>query len=383
MTAMPEHSPLILTIDDEPAIRDSIEAYLEDSGYRIIQAADGRQGLEAFLKYQPDLVLVDLRMPEMDGLEVMGRITTEWPMTPVIVVSGTGVLTDAIEALRMGAWDYLTKPIEDMAVLEHAVTRALERARLLAQREEYGERLEREVEERTAQLTETNARLLKAMSEQRQAEQRIREQLQEKEVLLKEIHHRVKNNLQVISSLLYLQAQQIDDEAHLAVLTESRSRVKSMALVHEKLYNSDDLSDIDYASYMEEFAHYLLQTYTGEGREVDLVLDCEPVALAIDCAVPLSLLVNELVTNSLKYAWNGRERMSLTLGLHHDGEQCLLTVADDGPGLPKEQDLEDPGTLGLQLVVNLARQVHGRLETSSDNGAYFNLRFPPRLPSAQ
>ncbi len=383
MTTMPAPAPLILTIDDEPAIRESLEAYLEDCGYRVIQAADGRQGIEVFLQHRPDLVLVDLRMPEMDGLEVMGRITTDWPMTPVIVVSGTGVLSDAIEALRMGAWDYLTKPIEDMAVLEYAVTRALERAQLLAQREECGVRLEREVKERTAQLTQSNARLLKAISEQRQAEQRIRAQLQEKEVLLKEIHHRVKNNLQVISSLLYLQAQQIDDEAHLAVLAESRSRVKSMALVHEKLYNSEDLGRIDYAGYLEEFACYLLQTFAGEDREVDLRLDCEPVALAIDCAIPLSLLVNELVTNALKYAWNSRGHMTLSLGLHRDGEHCVLTVADDGPGLPPDLNLEDPATLGLQLVVNLARQIHGRLEPSLNNGASFSLRFAPQLSPAQ
>ena len=261
------------------------------------------------------------------------------------------------------------------------MTKALERSRLLAIREEYGERLEREVKERTAQLTETNARLLKAMNEQRLAEQRIRDQLHEKEVLLKEIHHRVKNNLQVISSLLYLQSQQLDDEGHLAVLTESRSRVKSMALVHEKLYNSDDLSGIDYAAYLDEFASYLVQTFTGAGRRVDLRLDCEPVALAIDCAVPLSLLVNELVTNALKYAWNGRERMTLRLGLRRDGERCVLSVADDGPGL-RPGALDDPETLGLQLVVNLARQVHGRLEASSDGGACFTLRFPPEQPQS-
>ena len=378
MTApMNEKPPLILTIDDEPAIRESFEAYLEDSGYRVIQAENGRHGLEVFHEHRPDLVLVDLRMPEMDGLEVMGRITANHPLVPVLVVSGTGVLADAIEALRLGAWDYLTKPIEDMAVLEHAVSKALERSRLLAQREEYGERLEREVRQRTAELTEANNRLVKAMHEQRQAEGRIREQLQEKEVLLKEIHHRVKNNLQVISSLLYLQAQQISDEAHLAVLTESRARVKSMALVHEKLYNSEDLSGIDYGSYLDEFSRYLLQTFAGEGRHVDLRLDCEPVALPIDCAIPLSLLVNELVTNSLKYAWNGRDHMTLALSLRRDGGDCLLSVVDDGPGLPPGLDLEDPDTLGLQLVSNLARQIHGGLESSSQDGARFTVRFPP------
>ncbi len=161
------------------------------------------------------------------------------------------------------------------------------------------------------------------------------------------------------------------------MLKESRARVKSMALVHEKLYNSDDLGGIDYGGYLEDFSSFLLQTFAGDGRSVDLSLDCEPVFLPIDCAVPVSLLVNELVTNALKYAWNGRDRMALRLGLRMDGHDCVLTVSDDGPGLPLGPDLEDPETLGLQLVVNLARQVHGRLEASSEDGAAFTLRFAP------
>jgi len=132
----------VLTIDDERAIREIIAAYLEDSGFQVIQAQNGHQGIELCRSKRPDLVLCDLRMPEMDGLQVLTVMTREFPEIPIIVVSGAGVIGDAIEALKLGAWDYVTKPIEDMAVLEHAMEQALERAQLLRENREYREHLE-------------------------------------------------------------------------------------------------------------------------------------------------------------------------------------------------------------------------------------------------
>ena len=144
----------ILVIDDESIIRESMTAYLEDSGFRVCQARDGREGLAVFRREQPDLVMVDLRMPGIDGLEVLSTVLTESPDTPTLVVSGTGVIQDAIEALRMGALDFVTKPILDMAVLEHAARTALERARLRVENRRYREHLEEEIRCRTADLME-------------------------------------------------------------------------------------------------------------------------------------------------------------------------------------------------------------------------------------
>ncbi len=142
----------ILTIEDEEVVRGNITAYLEDSGYLVIQASNGREGMDIFRSGNPDLVLVDLRMPGMNGLEVLDAIGTASPETPVIIVSGTGVMRDAIEALRLGAWDFVTKPIMDMDVLGHAVKRALERARLLRENRRYREHLEDEVRTRTEEI---------------------------------------------------------------------------------------------------------------------------------------------------------------------------------------------------------------------------------------
>lgn len=154
----------ILTIDDDQTVRENIVAYLEDSGFDVCQAENGAAGLEVFRQEAPDLVLVDLRMPVMDGMEVVRRLKVEAPALPVIVVSGVGVLEEAVEALRLGAWDFITKPIADMAVLEHAVGKALERARLLEERNRYQERLEQEVSMRTSELRNANARLLEVQA---------------------------------------------------------------------------------------------------------------------------------------------------------------------------------------------------------------------------
>jgi len=132
----------ILVIDDEPGIRESLAAYLEDSGYNILEAENGQRGLELVGEHGPDLVLTDLQMPVMGGLEVLAGMASQYSEIPVIIVSGQGELNDAIQALKLGAWDYLTKPVQDMAMLEHAVERSLERARLLRQNQAYQEQLE-------------------------------------------------------------------------------------------------------------------------------------------------------------------------------------------------------------------------------------------------
>ncbi len=149
----------VLTVEDDDFVREVIVLYLEDCGFNVLQAVNGRQGIEIFRKVSPDLVLLDLRMPEVDGLEVLATVTSESPGLPVIVVSGMGTIGDAIKALKLGAWDYIAKPIHDMAVLEHAVNKALERANLLKENHRYREHLEEEVKKRTFELEQRTLEL--------------------------------------------------------------------------------------------------------------------------------------------------------------------------------------------------------------------------------
>ena len=168
----------VLTVDDDEFVREILAAYLEDSGYGVLQAENGLLGLEAFRREKPDLVMLDLRMPEMDGLEVLGFITKESPDTPVILVSGMGTIGDAIKALKLGAWDYIAKPIHDMGVLEHAVNKALERAEFLEQRKKYRAHLEEEVKKRTAEVEQRRLELEKAYNDL-QAEVEVRKEAEE------------------------------------------------------------------------------------------------------------------------------------------------------------------------------------------------------------
>ncbi|MEJ2638952.1 MAG: response regulator [Desulfosarcinaceae bacterium] len=169
-----DQGALILTIDDEANIRTSFRNYLEDFDYCVVEAENGRRGLELFRSAKPDLVLVDLRMPEVDGLEVLEEIHRDRPETPTIVISGTGVIADVVEALRRGAWDYLLKPIEDLSVLRHAVTQALERARLIRENNAHQQRLEQLVEARTQQLNQAHEALRQSHQDLKQSEAKYR-----------------------------------------------------------------------------------------------------------------------------------------------------------------------------------------------------------------
>jgi PAS domain S-box-containing protein len=172
--ALTEKATTILTIDDEESLRRSIREYLEDYNYKVIEAEDGQAGQEVFLTKNPDLVLVDLRMPKADGLEVLQFVKKKRPETPIIVISGTGHIANVVEALRLGAWDYILKPIQDMTVLLHAVEKALERARMIRERRLYRERLEEEVAGKTKELHLSNEYLNREIVVRTQAENEIR-----------------------------------------------------------------------------------------------------------------------------------------------------------------------------------------------------------------
>jgi PAS domain S-box len=207
------------------------------------------------------------------------------------------------------------------------------------------------------------------------AERELRASLKEKEVLLKEIHHRVKNNLQIVSSLLSLQARDVSDPAVLELLAQSRSRILSMALVHEDLYQSGNLAQVDFRHYLERLAE---RTRTGIAAASGVVIaaDMDPLALPIDQAIPLGLLCNELLTNALKHAFKGRAPGTVRLLLRAAEGGGELTVRDDGVGLPEDFRPGAGGTLGMELVWTLAEQLHGHVEAQSDGGAVFTVRFP-------
>jgi PAS domain S-box-containing protein len=219
----------------------------------------------------------------------------------------------------------------------------------------------------------SNEALRNEVAERTRAQEELSASLHEKEVLLKEIHHRVKNNLQIISSLLSLQTSNHDNDPT-AALRESQDRIRSMALIHEKLYRSADVARVDFREYAEGLMAGLQRSYFP-GPGVRVFADVENVSLDIDLAIPCGLIVNELVSNSLKYAFgNGREG-EIRVALARDGGKYVLTVSDNGPGLPPGVDFRDTPSLGLQLVNMLVSQLEGTIELDCSQGTRFKITF--------
>jgi PAS domain S-box-containing protein len=210
--------------------------------------------------------------------------------------------------------------------------------------------------------------------QRRQAEEDLTRSLKEKEILLGEIHHRVKNNIQIMSSLLRLQTADLKDAAWQERLQEYQNRIRSMALIHEKLYRTQDFSRIDFKEYTQNLVRHLIQSYGLDTQSIRLDLELENVYLDIDKAVPLGLIINELVTNAIKYAFPGNRMGEIRVALRSlEGGRFSLTVADTGIGLPAELDLLRPETLGLQLVHDLTAQLGGELEIEGIAGTTVRL----------
>ncbi|MEZ4216176.1 MAG: histidine kinase dimerization/phosphoacceptor domain -containing protein [Myxococcota bacterium] len=213
------------------------------------------------------------------------------------------------------------------------------------------------------------------ITERKRAEERIAASLREKEILLREVHHRVKNNLQVLTSLLRLQIHH-SPEAESA-LAETESRVRAIALLHEKLYLSPDLAELDAASYVRDVARALARQHGVSDARIRVEVRAEDVPLDVDRAIPCGLIVNELVSNAFEHAFADGRAGTISVRLaRHDAHTLVLAVADDGVGLPAEVDVASPPTLGLRLVATLAHQIGGELVVARDGGARFEVRFP-------
>lgn len=217
------------------------------------------------------------------------------------------------------------------------------------------------------------------ITERKQAEARILAALSEKEALLKEVHHRVKNNLQIVYSLLRLQTAQTNDETVRTVFNETQNRIRSIASVHELLYQSNDLSRIDFASYVQNFVAHLFSSYGAEEGRITFLLDCgcPGAGVTIQQAIPLGLIINELVSNSLKYAFPGDSRGEIRIGIRPASDGSLLiTVADNGTGVPGGLDLTHTTTLGMQLVMTLVGQLRGTIAFENQPGLKTSLAVP-------
>lgn len=209
----------------------------------------------------------------------------------------------------------------------------------------------------------------------KQAEEAMIASLREKETLLREIHHRVKNNLQIISSLLSLQEEYVSNPDALDALALCRGRVASMSAIHEQLYRSPDLSKVDLPEYLHKFLPRIVSTFKGT-QDVSLELAIAPISMTLDQSIPLGLIINELTTNAVKHAFRDKGQGTISVSASLADGQVTLIVKDDGAGLPGDFDLSRTTSLGLQIVIMLTNQIHGSLTVDSSAGASFRLQFP-------
>ncbi len=210
----------------------------------------------------------------------------------------------------------------------------------------------------------------------KKAESEIENQLKEKQVLLKEVYHRVKNNMQVIVSMLRIQKNFVKDKKAREFLTASKDRIQSMALVHEKLYRAEDLAHIDFSDYVKSLSEQLFRTYVINPDKIKLNTDIKFALLDINSAIPCGLIINELVSNALKYAFPDDMKGEINISLHTDEENNhVLTVSDNGIGFPGKIDFRNTKTFGLQLVNILVDQLHSTVELDREGGTSIKITF--------
>ncbi|MGC1308142.1 MAG: histidine kinase dimerization/phosphoacceptor domain -containing protein [Phormidesmis sp.] len=331
---------LVLVVDDEPTTRLLLRVAMQKEGFRVIEASDGIECLTQFKQHRPDIVLMDAVMPNMDGFSccaALQKIAGDVSV-PVLMITSLDDSTSVDRVFEVGAADYAAKPIH-WALLRQRV------------------------------------RGLRNAVKHQQAERQIEASLREKEALLREVHHRVKNNLQIISSLLNLQASAIEDKEIAGLFRESQDRVRLMALIHEKLYQSDDLGKINLGDYIRDLTRHLMRSYEINLKTVDLNVEIDDIFLGTDTAVSCGLIINELFSNSLKYAFPAAKAgvISITATMTDD-ERFSISYADNGIGLPQALDIQNAETLGLQLVSSLCEQLEGDLEIQRSPGTAFNFR---------
>ncbi|MGC4094829.1 MAG: histidine kinase dimerization/phosphoacceptor domain -containing protein [Polyangiaceae bacterium] len=283
-----------------------------------------------------DVVLLDLGLPDSQGLDTLRALRAAAPAASVVVFTGTGELELGISALGLGAQDFLLKDELNPAVVVRTLRFAIER---------------------------------------RRAEAELLARLREKEVLLKELNHRAKNNLQVVTALLSMQARRSQNDDFRALVEAARGRVEAMARAHEQLNSGSDLSRIDFSGYLRNLAHSIHSSHGGDSRGITLELDVEQHALPLDRAVTAGLIVNELLTNSFKHAFSGDGEGRIWVRLRARAEQLELTLEDNGVGLDNHQS-PSSAPLGLGLVATLAEQLDAALERDAGPGTRLRLLFP-------
>ncbi len=328
----PGDAALIIDLLSEHPVVDfnfSCESYLKDAVARLSQ--------ETF-----DLILLDMGLPDSNGIATLHAILKHAPATAIIVITGLDDEKIGLEAVRQGSQDYLVKGQIESNLLSRALLYAYERKR---------------------------------------AEEQVKAALAEKAVLLRELYHRTKNNMQVIASMLALRAAYTDDEQVINLARDIETKIHGMALVHQKLYQSQHLSRVNLQEYFSDLVRLIRDNYHMSVKKVAWKLDVVPLEALIDTAIPCGLVLNELLSNALKYAFPEERPGQISIKLRKtDAGEIDLTVADDGVGTPEGFDVKTSNTLGLHIIINLVeKQLKGTITWDTRQGVTCHIRFTDNL----
>ncbi len=340
----------VLFVDDNETIRQLYRRILEKHVNYLYIAENGSHGLELYMKHKPDLVITDMVMPVMNGLEMVKEIKKIAPDAKFVVMSAYSEKDSFIESIHLGVDGYLMKPVEAK--------------KLLSLIDEF------------AGITLMKWELEAKEKKRAEAEEFLKKSLAEKDVLLREVHHRVKNNMQIISSILSMQSRSIDEPRLKEVLQESQNRIHSMALIHENLYNNKSLANIMFSTYIKSLTGNIARTYSNIQTNVQFDYQIDTAYLPMDIAIPCGLIINELISNSFKYAFLNRSAGVISIHFKNIiDDEYILTVSDNGVGIPDEVNIFKTKSLGMKILHKLVQQIDGELKSDFTNGTKFIIQF--------
>ncbi len=326
----------VLVVDDERQNVELLKNMLEALGLETEEASNGIEALGK-LDESIDLVLLDAMMPEMDGFQTAAAIRkhTLFSDIPVIMVTVLDSKQDRLHAVEAGANDFISKPLD---------------------------------------LLELRVRV-NSLLRVKNAQDRIKASLREKDILLREIHHRVKNNLAIIISLINLQSKYVKDEVHLAMFQEVQNRIRSMALAHEQLHHNQDIEKLKLNEYIKGLLDHLTNTFRMVGRPVTLETDLEEQVFGLEIIIPVGIILTELVSNCFKHAFPDNRKGVVKVSLHTNNGAAELSVSDNGVGLSDTVDVNNPRSFGLSAVRTFSRQIEASVTATSTHGTEFKLSF--------
>ena len=367
---MTELHEKILFVEDDPGDQLAVKrlAAEEDFLYDADIAGTLKEAKELLQREEYNLVVLDYMLHDGTAFDLFAHIRG----IPIIIVTGIGDEEIAVRAMKAGAYDYMVKDSEGsyLKTLPVTIENVLKRHRTEMELTRYREHLELLVRVRTEDLR-------REIEERKKAEEQAMKSLREKEHLIREVHHRVKNNMQIVSSILNMQASELGTTPgrEAEILKRGEGRIQSMALVHDSLYESEDLSRVDFKLYIGTLLNHIRDSFGIDEQTIAMEIDVEDVPLSINMAIPCAQIINELVTNSIRYAFpDGRKgRIVVSLKKHEQGYR--LTVADNGVGIRNSENGEYSPSLGLQLAEALTVQLKGAIELNRDQGTAFTIDF--------